>query len=458
MAVTVVWLRDDLRIADNPALNAAAERGDVVVCFVLDEMSEGIRPLGGASRWWLHNSLQSLGRALDERGVPLVLRSGRTEDVIKELVEDSGADAVFWNRRYGHAERTVDGALKDELSSLNLQVHSFQANLLFEPWEITTGSGAPYRVYSPFWRACLNRAEPRTPLPAPLVLRGPRMQGEKLDSWNLGPGTPDWSGGLRETWAPGEATAAALLATFLDDGIEGYAHARQLPSVEGTSRLSPHLRFGEVSPFQVWHAAVSNRTRTSSSDVKVFTQELGWREFCAQLLYHRPNLASEHYRPEFDSFPWRHPGKNELDAWRYGRTGFPLIDAGMRQLWHTGWMHNRVRMAAASFLVKNMMVDWRVGEQWFWDTLVDADPASNAANWQWVAGSGADAAPYFRIFNPELQAKKFDPHGEYIRQNVPEWGSDVYPQPIVDLAESRRAALAAYDVVTRAKRSPESPD
>ncbi|GAB3545384.1 deoxyribodipyrimidine photo-lyase [Arthrobacter tumbae] len=461
MALTLVWLRDDLRIADNPALHAAAERGDVVVCYVRDEVSEGIRPLGSASRWWLHHSLSALQRALQERGIPLVFRSGRAADVIPQLLTECGADAVFWNRRYVLAERNIDAALKASLGDEGYQVHSFQANLLFEPWEVTTGSGSPYKVFTPFWRACRNRPAPREPLDVPPVLSGPGIDSEDLDEWHLLPGPVDWAGGLRQTWTPGEQTGQALLKRFVTDTVDGYAEARQLPDVEGTSRLSPHLRFGEISPFQVWQFAHAGSTSTTSGDLTVFTQELGWREFCWQLLYHQPQLATENYRPQFNAFPWQQPDPDELDAWHYGRTGFPLIDAGMRQLWDTGWMHNRVRMAVGSFLVKNMMVDWRVGEQWFWDTLVDADPANNAANWQWVAGSGADAAPYFRIFNPVTQSKKFDSDGGYLRRWVPELRAAQnvhepwtelpagYPAPLLDLKASRDRALSAYQDLRR---------
>lgn len=461
MALTVVWLRDDLRIADNPALHAAAERGDVVVCYLLDGVSAGIRPLGGASRWWLHHSLSSLAGALEKRGIPLTLRSGRAEQEIPRILKECGADAVFWNRRYALTERNIDASLTASLTDDGYQLEDFQANLLFEPWQVRTGSGSPYKVFTPFWRACRNQQAPRAPLDAPPVLRGPRMASEDLDAWQLLPSSPDWAGGLRETWTPGEPTAQVLLEHFLTDIVDGYAQARQLPNVEGTSRLSPHLRFGEISPFQVWHAAQSGSTSATAGDLTVFTQEIGWREFCWQLLYHQPQLATENYRSEFNAFPWQQPEAEDLDAWRYGHTGFPLIDAGMRQLWHTGWMHNRVRMAVGSFLVKNMMVDWRVGEQWFWDTLVDADPANNAANWQWVAGSGADAAPYFRIFNPVTQSRKFDPDGGYLRRWVPELRSvgnvhepwkdapGGYAAPLLDLLASRDQALSAYQDLRR---------
>ncbi|WP_323958958.1 deoxyribodipyrimidine photo-lyase [Arthrobacter sp. JZ12] len=456
MPLTLVWLRDDLRVSDNPALQFAAERGDVVVCYVLDEESPNLRPLGGASRWWLHHSLASLAESLRALGAGLVLRSGPAETVIPELVQDTGADAVVWNRRYGSAERTVDAGIKARLSAIGREVHSFQANLLFEPWTVTTADGSPYRMYSPFWRACLAQPFPRAPLDPPAALSGPVIGSENLADWHLLPSAPDWAGGLRETWTPGEPAAQGQLARFLEEAIDGYADARQLPHVEGTSRLSPHLRFGEASPFQVWHAASLAQSAVRAPDLTVFTKELGWREFCWQLLYHNPGLADENYRTEFNAFPWQTPDPAELRSWQRGLTGYPLIDAGMRQLWHTGWMHNRVRMAVASFLVKNMMVDWRVGEQWFWDTLVDADPANNAANWQWVAGSGADAAPYFRIFNPVTQSRKFDAAGEYIRRWVPELrgAEDVhepwrgprngYPLPLLDLKESRERALTAY--------------
>ncbi len=457
MPTTVVWLRDDLRIADNPALHAAAERGDVVVCFILDDTSEGIRPLGGASRWWLHQSLVSLGSTLESLGVPLVLRSGPSSEVIDDLIREVAADGIYWNRRYGYAERTIDAGIKTSLTGRGLEVHSFQANLLFEPWDVTNGSGEAYRVFTPFWRACRSRPEPRRPYDAPSSLKGPAATSEDLTSWALLPTKPDWAGGLRETWTPGELTAQAYLHDFLGGPITGYSVARDHPNTEGTSRLSPHLRFGELSPFQIWHAAEASRNDELARDITVFGNEIGWREFCWQLLYHNPSLATENYRLQFNAFPWHEPSVEELDAWRHGNTGYPLIDAGMRQLWHTGWMHNRVRMAVASFLVKNMMVDWRVGEEWFWDTLVDADAANNAANWQWVAGSGADAAPYFRVFNPVTQSRKFDADGGYLRRWVPElraasnvhepWkegGVAGYPDPLVDLKESRERALSAY--------------
>ena len=433
---TIVWLRDDLRLADNPALTAAAERGEpVVLVYLLDEVSPGIRPLGAASRWWLHHSLAALSASV---GGQLVLRRGAAEQVIPALVAETDAAAVHWNRRYS-ASRDIDARLKVSLRESGIDAQSHQANLLHEPWTVTTGDGNPYRVFTPFWRASLELPV-RSPLPVSEVTYADATS-DSLDDWNLLPTRPDWAGGLREAWTPGEAGAHARLDAFVTEGLPLY-HRRDEPAVAATSRLSPHLRFGEVSPFQLWEAA-HGRDKNSAK----FLSEVGWREFSWNILFHSPRLATENFRPAFDGFPWGQADPAELAAWREGRTGIPLVDAGMRELWHTGYMHNRVRMVVASFLVKNLLVDWRVGEQWFWDTLVDADEANNPASWQWVAGSGADAAPYFRVFNPELQAAKFDPDAEYIRRWVPEYGTPAYPDPIVDLGETRRQALEAYEAV-----------
>lgn len=434
---SIVWLRDDLRLADNPALTAAAERGEpVVLVYVLDEESEGIRPLGAASRWWLHGSLAALGEQL-------VLKRGRAEDAIPALVAETGAGAVFWNRRYG-ASREIDARLKALLREAGLDVRSFQANLLVEPWTLTTGSGRPYRVFTPFWKAA-RELPVRAPLPEPNV-EWASAKSDTLDDLQLLPTRPDWAEGLRETWHPGEEGAHAQLESFVDERLENY-HRRDEPAVDGTSRLSPHLRFGEISPFQIWDRLHGAMSRAAQANVAKFLSEVGWREFNWSILFHSPELAERNYRPAYDAFPWSEADPDELAAWREGRTGIPLVDAGMRELWHTGIMHNRVRMVVASFLIKNLLVDWRVGEKWFWDTLVDADEASNPGNWQWVAGSGADAAPYFRVFNPELQREKFDKGGRYVNRWVPEYGTPLYPEPIVDLAETRRRALAAYDHV-----------
>lgn len=455
---SIVWFRDDLRLADNPALRAAVDRGGPVIgLFVLDEESAGIRPLGGAARWWLHHSLRSLGERLSERGGSLVLRRGPAGRVVQEFASQAGAGAVFWNRRYGGPERAVDAELKVSLRARGLTVGSFAGSLLFEPWTVQTGTGTPYSLFTPFWRACRSMPPPRAPLPEPREIAGPAATppSEDLDEWMLLPTAPDWAGGLRGRWQPGEPAARDGLAEFLADDLGDYDRTRDEPSAGATSRLSPRLRWGELSPHTVWHETIA-----SGRGAGRFLSEIGWREFAAHVRYHHPDLATRNLRPEFDAFPWPELDPDRLAAWQQGRTGVPLVDAGMRELWQTGTMHNRIRMVTASFLVKNLLIDWRRGEEWFWDTLVDADGASNPFNWQWAAGSGADAAPYFRVFNPELQAKKFDPQGEYIRQWAPEYPSgQAEPDAIVDLGASRKAALAAYEQMRRQTRpaSPEDP-
>ena len=459
---SLVWLRDDLRLGDNPALTAAVERGRaVLLVYLLDEVSPGIRPLGGAAHWWLHQSLASLATDTAGLGGRLLLRRGAAGDVIPGLVDELGAGAVFWNRRYGIAEREVDTAVKTRLTDAGIVAHSFAGSLLFEPWTITTGGGTPYTVFTPFWRACTSGPPPRAPYPAPDALdgAGADLPSDELESWRLEPRHPDWAEGLRAAWTVGEAAAQQSLAAFLDESLPVYGTERDQPAQQVTSRLSPHLRWGEISPHQVWHATDLARrglTGAAATSATRFLTEVGWREFAYHVLFHAPDLARANLRKDFDAFPWPPLDTRALQAWQQGRTGFRLVDAGMRELWRTGSMHNRVRMVTASFLIKNLLIDWREGEQWFWDTLVDADPASNPFGWQWVAGSGADAAPYFRVFNPELQAAKFDPNNEYVRQNVPEWGTAEYPAPLVDLGETRRAALAAFDRV-KAARPPREP-
>lgn len=442
---SIVWVRDDLRVADNPALRYAVDRGGpVVVVFVLDEASPGIRPLGAASRWWLHGSLTALAAELTSRGGRLTLRKGPAEEVIPALAREVRAEAVVWNRRYG-ASREIDARLKTVLRAEGVEVMSFSANLLVEPWTVQTATGGPYRVFTPFWRAAQERPF-RDVVEAPARIDGLETTGDDLDHWRLLPTRPDWAGGLREAWTPGEAAARRRLDDFAADELAEY-HRRDEPAVEATSRLSPHLRFGELSPVQIWHRLHGELAPPARRNAAGFLRELGWREFAWNILFHWTDLATKNLRPEFDAFPWSAPSPGDLAAWQRGRTGIPLVDAGMRELWATGAMHNRVRMVTASFLVKNLLIDWRVGEQWFWDTLVDADEASNPFNWQWVAGSGADAAPYFRVFNPELQAAKFDPDGRYLDRWVPERLTPGYPDPIVDLAQSRRDALTAFEQV-----------
>jgi len=432
-------LRDDLRLADNPALNAATERGmPVAVLYLLDEHSEGIRPLGGASKWWLHESLTALDRDL---GGALILRRGAAARELTKLVAELGAGAVFWNRRYGGPQRRVDTALKTDLRSHGVEAQSLQGSLLHEPWTVTTGAGTPFRVFTPFWRACLAQGEPRGPLPV-MAFDTQLAASETLADWNL---QSDWADGFGALWKPGEAGAHERLEQFIDDGLADYERGRDEPATGATSRLSPHLRFGEISPFQIWDR-IENGSLSAAArrNAPKFLREVGWREFNWNILFHSPELPAKNFRSEFDAFPWKTPSAHVVRAWQTGQTGIPLVDAGMRELWQTGYMHNRVRMVVASLLVKNLLLDWRIGEAWFWDTLVDADEANNPANWQWVAGSGADAAPFFRVFNPLLQAEKFDKQRRYQLRYIPELDSPEYPEQIVDLKASRTAALEAY--------------
>jgi len=450
MNPVIVWFRQDLRLDDNPALRAAAATGaPLIPLFVLDDDTPGDWAPGGASRWWLHHSLTALDRSLQGH---LVLRRGKAPALIKALVKKTGADAVMWNRCYEPFAVERDKALKADLVKQNVRVESFNGALLHEPWELKTGGGTPFRVFTPFWKAMRER-DVDQPYPAPRGLRFHKTESEDLKDWKLAPIKPDWAKGFG--WTPGEKPAHDALYGFLNE-IENYAGARDLPGHDGTSRLSPHLHWGEISPRRIWHAVTGHG---HGSGHETFLKELGWREFCAQLLFHNPELPEKPLDKRFAKFTWR---KSEKDfrAWTKGLTGIPIVDAGMRQLWQTGWMHNRVRMIAASLLIKHLGIHWREGERWFWDTLVDADLGSNAANWQWVAGCGADAAPFFRIFNPVLQGEKFDPQGIYVRKFVPElksvpdkyvhkpWDAPTppanYPSPIVDLAAGRDRALAAF--------------
>ena len=471
---TLVWFREDLRLADNPALTRAAELGaPVVAAFVLDDTAPGRWRPGGAARWWLHHSLAALAESLADLGIALVLRRGPAAEVIPALATEAGAGTVLWNRHYAPWSLTRDAGLKADLAARGLRVESFNGRLLHEPWTPKTGAGAPYKVFTPFWKALQALGAPPAPLPAPTRLPpGPALASDGLDDWGLRPTAPDWAGGLRATWTPGAAGAQARLARFLDQALGAYPTARDRPDQAGTSGLSPHLRWGEVSPRQVWHAT---RHREAAAGVEAagtaFRRELAWREFSHHLLYWWPDLPEVSWKPAFQDFPWRED-REAFAAWTRGATGYPLVDAGMRALWHSGWMHNRVRMVVGSFLVKDLRLPWQWGETWFWDTLVDADLANNAASWQWVAGCGADAAPYFRIFNPVTQGRRFDPDGSYVRTWVPElaalpathlhapWTApaealrragvrlgETYPAPIVDHATARRQALAAFETI-----------
>jgi deoxyribodipyrimidine photo-lyase len=463
-APAVLWFRDDLRLADHAALQAAIETGrPVLPVFILDDACPGRWALGGASRWWLHHSLTELQQSLADRGAGLTLRRGDSTAIIAEIVEQSGAAAVFTGGSAAPWARRVDKATAEAIGG---RLHRMRTCTLFNPGSVRTRSGGAYSVYTPFANACLAMGEPKPPLPPPPAIHpAPAPRSDRLEDWGLLPAGPDWASGLRDTWSPGEVGAMARAEAFLGHGLGDYAAARDQPAYDGTSMLSPHLHFGEISPAQLWHKV---RHGSAGASEETFIRELLWREFCAHLLWHNPELPETALKPEFCGMPWRDDRK-ALMAWQQGRTGVPFVDAGMRQLWHTGWMHNRVRMIVASFLIKHLLLPWQDGEAWFWDTLVDADLASNAANWQWVAGSGADAAPYFRIFNPVLQGRKFDGDGDYVRRYVPElagldrrhihapWEAPpdmlrqagvilgtTYPAPIVDLAAGRSRALDAY--------------
>ncbi|MBT8082880.1 MAG: DNA photolyase family protein [Gammaproteobacteria bacterium] len=453
MQPVIHWFRRDLRLIDNIALHRAAATGRPVIPVYVSDSQDA----GGASRWWLHHSLASLDRDLRARGSSLLLRSGPPEQVLSDLAGESGAEAIYFNRRYEPESRSQERRLQERAGE-DLEIVACDDNLVCRPSDLRTLSDGYYRVFTPFWKASCARGEPAAPQPAPASLpaSGDTLPSIPLDELGLLPGEPDWAGGLRDTWTPGEAAALRLLDE-LEPTLADYARHRDRPDIDATSRLSPYLHFGEVSARQVWHGA--RRLHALAGDLagtEAFTRQLYWREFSAYLLFHHPQLPTRPLRPEFEYFPWL-DDEESLRAWQKGKTGFPIVDAGMRQLWETGWMHNRVRMIVASFLVKDLMIPWQRGADWFLDTLVDADLANNSASWQWVAGCGSDAAPYFRVFNPDLQASKFDPDEAYVRRWIPELSgksSEPYPDPIVDHREARRRALEAYDVVKAAASNP----
>jgi deoxyribodipyrimidine photo-lyase len=453
----IVWFRRDLRVHDHPALVAAAAAGEVVPVFLWDEPDQW--PIGAASRWWLHQSLHRLQEDLKAQGSRLIIRRGPATPVLTELARESGATHVYWNRRYEPAAIEADRATKSELRQAGLTVESFAGNLLFEPWTIQNKAGKPFQVFTPFWKTLAQNAI--APAAAAPKLTGPAQWPRSLGigELELEPKI-DWAGGLRANWQPGEAGAHARLRRFLPR-TANYLAERDRPEQSATSLLSPHLAFGEITPRQMWHAV------GAQPDAEPYRRQLAWREFAHHLLFHFPQTPDEPLRTDFGRFPWKMDA-NALRAWTKGQTGYPLVDAGMRELWHTGYVHNRVRMVAASFLVKDLLIPWQEGARWFWDTLVDADLANNTLGWQWVAGCGADAAPYFRIFHPVLQGEKFDAEGNYVRHWIPElaslpnqwihkpWQAPAevlqaagvqlgrsYPQPLVDHAEARERALQA---------------
>jgi deoxyribodipyrimidine photo-lyase len=481
MAPVILWFRNDLRLADNSALSAALDRGaPVIPVYVWSPEDEGDWPLGAASRWWLHHSLIALDAQLRERNSRLTILEGPAAETLPALACAVGATHVYWSRRYEPAARDTEARVAKSLTADGVTIGSHPGCLLFEPEEVATREGKPFQVFTPFWRHCLTLPPPENPLRAPHEIPGPARwpKSQALDDLNLLPEI-DWAGGLRESWSPGIYGANAALDTFAESRIDRYMERRNEPGVDGTSRLSPHLHFGEISPRQVWyrcreHATAQTPTGASSS-ADGFLRELGWREFAHHLLYHFPETSSRPLRREFEHIRW-HDDLDAEQAWQKGETGFPIVDAGLRELWHTGWMHNRVRMIAASFLVKDLLIPWQHGARWFWDTLVDADLANNTLGWQWTAGCGADAAPYFRVFNPTTQGRKFDPNGRYVRRWIAELAQldastlqnpseaaqillttasvtfgENYPRPIIDHNTARERALPAFNAVKRHK-------
>ena len=472
----MLWFRRDLRLGDNPALNQATETDrPIIPVFILDDAGDG-RSLGAASKWWLDKSLRALRESLAERGARLILRRGDAEGELRRLIEQTGADAVFMNRLFEPDAWARDADIAHSLKSEGVECRGFNGSLMCTPGKLLNGSGGPYKVFTPFHKALMASAVAPAHTTGARDLSGaPALDSEDIDDWGLHPSRPDWSKGF--DWTPGEAGATAALNAFARGPLKSYSVGRDRPGQPGVSRLSGHLHWGEVHPWQVVRAvrAAVEQGHAPQAEADKFVAEIGWREFSAHLLHHFPHIPHQSFRAEYETFPWR-DDETGFIAWTQGRTGYPIVDAGMRQLWTTGWMHNRVRMIVASFLIKDLLVDWRRGEEWFWDTLVDADLASNSQNWQWVAGSGADASPFFRVFNPITQGEKFDADGRYVRLWCPElrrlpdkwlhapWtapteilddagirlGRD-YPRPIVDHGEARERALAALKAIARSK-------
>jgi deoxyribodipyrimidine photo-lyase len=469
----IYWFRNDLRLDDLPGLASAMATGAAVIpCYVLDDHAAGPWRPGSASRWWLHHSLAALGQEIAALSGNLILRRGDSAEQLGRLVEQSGAQAVYCSRQYEPWAAQLERDVHQRLASDGVSLKRYPGSLLFEPENISNQSGLPFRVFTPFWRHC--RA--REPDPCISLSQGQSqwhpgtLPSEPLEDWALTPRDPDWASQWQQWWTPGGDGAVRKLETFLEHGLADYSEGRDHPALEATTRLSPHLHFGEISPRRLWHSVLwqtAGRPDLEKQAEKLLS-ELGWREFSYHLMHHFPHIAEEPFKVGFREFPWIEDN-SRLHAWQRGRTGYPIVDAGMRELWATGYMHNRVRMITASFLTKHLLIHWREGADWFWDTLVDADLANNSCGWQWVAGSGADASPYFRIFNPVLQGKKFDAAGEYVRRWVPElaglpdrylnspWEAPAqvlraagitlgssYPLPIVDHSSARESALTAY--------------
>ncbi|MGI4945228.1 MAG: cryptochrome/photolyase family protein, partial [Janthinobacterium lividum] len=478
-APVIVWFRQDLRLADNPALRHALNGGHAVLpVFVLDRETPAAWATGGAGCWWLHHSLAALARGLQARGAALLLRRGRWEEVLPALAEEVGATEIHAGRLHEPWAAAADARLDTILAGAGRKLHLHRASTLVDPETIRTKTGGTYGVYGPFRKAFAARGEPEPPQPAPDRIPIPALpRSDALDSWGLLPSRPDWASGFREQWQVGEDAAQAKLRHFLSHTLDDYERTRNAPAEEGTSQLSPHLHWGEISPAQAWDAA-RQAAPAGGPGLERFRDELVWHDFSAYLLRHYPDTPDAPLKPEFGRMPWR-TAPEELRAWQCGRTGIPIVDAGMRQLWRIGWMHNRIRMVTASFLIKHLLVSWQDGERWFWDTLVDGDLATNSVSWQWVAGTGADPQPFFRVFNPVLQGQKFDAAGDYVRRWVPELAAlparfihtpwlapgnvlreagvtigKTYPAPIVDLAEGRRRALEALRRIGRKADQP----
>lgn len=460
MSKALLWFRQDLRLHDNPALKAACEHHAQIIPLYIKELIPSVA-MGGAQKWWLYHSLQSLKQSLLTVGLNLFLKQGDPLLLLIALIKEHKIEAVYWNRCYEPAHRQRDQRIKEELTQLGIKVVSYNGSLLNEPWEILNKQNEYFKVFTPYWQHCLRQI-PLKITAGLSISRWPSLAdiaSDELESWQLLPQKPNWAAGFSKYWQPGEKGALAQLNRFLTHHLNDYKHQRNEPCEEATSRLSPHLHFGELSPQQIWLQVQHklNEPSTNLGSAQNFLTELGWREFSYYLLYHVPTLSAINYKASFNSFVWQN-NLELLKLWQKGLTGYPIVDAGMRELWHTGFMHNRVRMIVASFLTKDLLIDWRYGADWFWDTLVDADLASNSASWQWVAGSGADAAPYYRIFNPTLQGEKFDPNGQYVKRWIPElksvpkkwihtpwqYANLNYPKPIIDHAVARQRALERY--------------
>jgi len=469
MPSSIVWFRQDLRLSDNPCLYEASQKGEIIPIYILDEVNSSSFKMGGASRWWLHNSLKKLNATLNNK---LNVYQGDSKEIIIKLLQELDINAVYWNRCYEPWRIRVDSEIKAILKNMGVDCKSFNASLLWEPMNILKNDNTPYKVFTPFYqKGCMKAKSPHQPLPKPQTLNlitDPKNSIE-IDDLKLLDSIP-WYVSMKPYWDIGEEGARPRLNEFLEKGLRNYKEGRNYPAKEHVSRLSPYLHFGEISPHQVWFAVQDHCVKDPMSlgDAACFFSELGWREFSYYLLYHFPDLPQKNFQNKFNHFQWL-TDSEALKAWKKGITGYPIVDAGMRELWQTGYMHNRVRMIVGSFLVKNLLIHWHHGEEWFWDCLVDADLANNSASWQWIAGSGADAAPYFRIFNPITQGEKFDPEGDYTRKFIPElshlpnrylfqpWEAPesilkdagvelgtTYPRPIIDLAFSRKRALEAF--------------